>query len=133
MDSFDSLFGQRQLLALTTISDLVVEAGKKCAGEGDKDFASAVQELLAMNLSKLADYNSALTTWLPQASQETVAHTFARPAISMVWDFIMRGAVLLRMRPSIRCRTTVRQRLLLTRLTTMQCRMQICLTFLSFG
>ena len=58
---------------------------------GDAEYAEglgeAVQVALALNVDKMADYGSALATWLPQASQETVAHTFARPALAMVWDF----------------------------------------------
>lgn len=87
MDCFGDLFTPRQTLALSVLCQLTIRAGTMCRDESVPGLSDAVQELLAINVSKLADYNSALSTWLPQASQETVAHTFARPAISMVWDF----------------------------------------------
>ena len=40
---------------------------------------------LALTLSKMADFNSALARWAPQ--RETSAATFGRQALPMIWDF----------------------------------------------
>jgi putative DNA methylase len=81
------LFSPRQRLALSTLAKLVSEAGEELRQAGDPDFAMAVQEVLSLGVGKMADYGSSFSTWMPQASQETVAHTFSRQALPMVWDF----------------------------------------------
>jgi len=87
MNSFADLFTARQILTLSTLSNLTIKAGELCAKEGDLQMADAVQQMLGLNVSKLSDYHSSLVTWMSQPSKETVGHTFARPALSMVWDF----------------------------------------------
>ena len=102
MTSFSDLFTPRQLVALTTLSDLVSEAREKVledalaagfpAGErleagatGAEAYADAVATYLALAVSRLADYNSSLTSW--NSSRDGVRNVFARQAIPMVWDF----------------------------------------------
>lgn len=103
MDSFGDLFTQRQLVALTTFSDLVQEARKevisaaKAAGMDDDDLgidaggvgATAYGDALAVYLGfvsdKVSDYWSSVCSW--HSSGEKMRNTFGRQAIPMVWDY----------------------------------------------
>jgi adenine-specific DNA methylase len=87
MEEWGNLFTFRQALALTTLVRLVQEVGQKLVSEDDQSLAIAVQSCLSLNIGKLTDYNSSLSRWLPQASQETVGSTFSRQALPIVWDF----------------------------------------------
>ena len=104
MRTFASLFTNRQLVALTTFSDLVQEARKKVlehtleAGiprgdglEGDgseaKAYAEAVSVYLAFALDRNVDRNSTICTWDSSPKMEALRNTFARQAIPMTWDF----------------------------------------------
>lgn len=100
---FYHLFTLRQLVALTTFSDLVKEAREKILadavtngilddslplceeGSGATAYADAVATYLAFGVSKLSDYNSSLVIWSP--SRDQAKSTFARQALPMVWDF----------------------------------------------
>lgn len=96
------LFTKRQLVALTTFSDLVTEAreqvladalesgrpeGERLADGGSDAaaYADAVTTYLAFAISKLADWSSTICSWISPI--EGVRSTFARQAIPMVWDF----------------------------------------------
>jgi putative DNA methylase len=107
--TYGDLFTHRQLVALTTFSDLVQEARRqvKCdaliAGLPDDGnplasadftattYADAVTVYLALLSDRLADRNSTLCGWdLAQAArgrEATVRNVFARQAVPMVWDF----------------------------------------------
>ena len=85
------LFTQRQLTALSTLSDLVrkaeevVRAAATRARYEDADaYAKAVVTYLAFAIDKEADYGSSLCTWVPSGF---ICGTFGRPAIAMVWDY----------------------------------------------
>jgi putative DNA methylase len=96
-------FSSRQLLALTTFSDLVLEARQRVVldavasgladdgqgiakgGAGAAAYADAVATYLALAVDRSADYWSTIATWV--ASGDFVAHTFGRQAIPMSWDF----------------------------------------------
>ena len=97
------LFTNRQLVALTTLSELVSEARSKvledalaagiAAGErledggaGAEAYADAVATYLALGVSRTADYCNALCTW--NINRDGVAHLFTRQAIPMVWDYV---------------------------------------------
>ena len=97
------LFTNRQLVALTTLSELVSEVRSKVledalaagipAGErledggvGAEAYADAVATYLALGVSRTADYNNALCTW--HTTRDTVTHLFTRQAIPMTWDYI---------------------------------------------
>ncbi len=102
MDRFDQLFTDRQLVALTTFSDLVQEARERVrrdalatglpvdsrpivpGGATGTAYADAVALYLAFALSKCTDYWNTSTTWMPRG---TVGHLFARQAIQMTWDY----------------------------------------------
>lgn len=87
MTKWVDLYTNRQLVALTTFSDLVAEARKRVLADcGDGAYADAVATYLAFLGSKLADWLSALCSWIPQI--EGVRDTFARQALPMVWDFV---------------------------------------------
>ncbi|MCX7523430.1 DUF1156 domain-containing protein [Microbacterium sp. STN6] len=104
LDSFDSLFTNRQLTALTTFSDLVVEARQRVladaraaglpdgvrleqGGGGAEAYADAVATYLGFAVSRMTDYQSSLSTWANQPQMEIVAHVFTRQALPMAWDF----------------------------------------------
>jgi putative DNA methylase len=101
--TFGDLFTDRQLVALTTFSDLVGEAIEKIkrdaiaaglpddgqplaqAGTGATAYAEAVGVYLAFAIDRLADYNSSIATWKP--SGEQVMQTYKRQALPMTWDY----------------------------------------------
>ena len=103
MDVYGDLFTKRQLVALTTFSDLVPEAiarvradalaagmaddgrGLDAGGNGATAYAQAVGVYLAFALDKVADYWSSICTW--HSSKELIRNTFGRQAIAMTWDF----------------------------------------------
>lgn len=97
------LFTSRQLVALTTFSDLVQEARKKAIadvkaagvlddgqgldqeGLGASAYGEAVAVYLGFAVSKLSDAQTTLCRWKPQMDQSIA--TFGRQALPMVWDF----------------------------------------------
>lgn len=102
LTKFSDLFTNRQLVALTTLSELVSEARSKVledalaagipAGErledggvGAEAYADAVATYLAFALDKLADLNNSLVGWEPKA--QCPRHLFGRQSIPMVWDY----------------------------------------------
>lgn len=104
LTTFADLFTARQLTALTTLSDMVSEAREQvltdaiAAGmsEGDRlevggtgavAYADAVATYLGLIISRLADYQSSLSTWASLPQMEIVVHVFGRQAIPMAWDF----------------------------------------------
>ncbi|OYN79550.1 DUF1156 domain-containing protein [Mycolicibacterium sphagni] len=87
MTKWSDLFTRRQLVALTTFSDLVGEARTRVIADGgSEEYADAVATYLGFLMSKLADWLSAFCSWM--APVEKVRDTFARQAIPMVWDFM---------------------------------------------
>ena len=105
MNSFADLFTDRQLVALTTFSDLVAEARERIyadsvaasklndgvplrdGGIGTTAYAEAVGVYLAFSISKLADRGSTICSWDSSPKMEALRNTFGRQAIPMVWDF----------------------------------------------
>jgi putative DNA methylase len=92
MIKHQDLFTARQLVALTTFSDLVAaaraEVQRDAAARGDRDagaYADAVATYLALAVDKLADRNSIITSWA--SNREHARNTFTRQAIPMMWDF----------------------------------------------
>lgn len=88
------LFTRRQLLALTTFSDLIpvvasrVARDAKTSGRPDADaYGKAVAVYLAFAVDKMAEGNSAQCTWSPLPTKLHVVSTFGRQALPMVWDF----------------------------------------------
>lgn len=103
LDNFGNLFTSRQLVALTTFSDLVTEARKKilpdaissglvddgvslsAGGTCAQGYADAVEVYLAIALSRLTDICNALCRW--EVTKTQVRNLFGRQAIPMLWDF----------------------------------------------
>jgi len=103
LDNYGDLFTPRQLVALTTFSDLVQEARErvKCdalvaslldngkplcdGGTGAAAYADAVGVYLAFAISKLADRGSSICTWFTE--RDSTRNTFARQSIPMTWDY----------------------------------------------
>ena len=101
--AFSDLFTPRQLVALTTFSDLVGDATKRVrreaaaagladdnrplrdGGIGATAYAEAVGVYLALALSRLSDICNALCGW--EVTKTQVRHLFTRQAIPMLWDF----------------------------------------------
>lgn len=105
LDTYGDLFTARQLVALTTFSDLVQEAIARCrqdaeaaslgddgepleaGGLGATAYAQAVGVYLAFIVEKLAESHSSLCTWSNAPKNELVVSTFRRQALPMTWDF----------------------------------------------
>ena len=104
LDVYGDLFTSRQLVALTTFSDLVQEARERVKqdaiqagfsddsqalaemGTGTTAYADAVVVYLAFSIDKAADYWSTVCTW--HSSKELIRNTFGRQAIPMSWDYV---------------------------------------------
>jgi putative DNA methylase len=102
MPLYSDLFTSRQLVALTTFSDLVQEAREKViedakaagwtddgkglndGGKGSTAYGDAISVYLAFAVDKCSDYWCSIATWMPRG---TVGHTFSKQAIPMTWDF----------------------------------------------
>jgi putative DNA methylase len=105
LKTYGDLFTSRQLVALTTFSDLVQEAREKVKcdaviagfpddgktlnelGVGAIAYADAVATYLACGISRSADFWSNICIWANQPKNELVTHLFGRQAIPMAWDF----------------------------------------------
>ena len=86
MSRYTDLFTSRQLVALTTFSDLVSEARKRVLEDsGDAGYADALATYLGLGTSKLADYNSSFVLW--SKGRDQAQHVFSKQALPMVWDF----------------------------------------------
>ena len=101
--TFADLFSPRQLVALTTFSDLVGEAREQAlrdavaaglpdngarldtGGTGATAYAEAVATYLAFACDRAADAWSSLVGW--RQTVEATRGTFARQALPMVWDY----------------------------------------------
>lgn len=87
LKTYRDLFTPRQLVALTTFSDLVTEARKKAIADGAKpEYADAVAAYLGLGVSKLANRLSSICFW--DQTGENIQQVFARQAIPMTWDFV---------------------------------------------
>ena len=83
---FRDLFTARQLVALTTFSDLVAEAHSQAIADGStKEYADALSTYLALGVSRMSDISNGLCRW--ETSKTQVRNLFGRQAIPMIWDF----------------------------------------------
>lgn len=105
MTKHRDLFTPRQLVALTTFSDLVTEARERVladsvaaglandgvrldgGGRGATAYADAMATYLAFALDKVVDRASTICSWDSSPKMEALRNTFARQAIPMTWDF----------------------------------------------
>ncbi|UHJ57679.1 DUF1156 domain-containing protein [Mycolicibacterium fortuitum] len=87
MRRWSDAFTNRQLLGLTTLSDLVAEARTQAISDGASPaYADAVATYLGLAVSRNADYSSSICSW--HSGRDTARNVFARQAIPMVWDFV---------------------------------------------
>jgi putative DNA methylase len=83
---FSDLFTPRQLVALTTFSDLVSEARERVLLDGGPpEYADAVATYLGMGVSRMSDIANAFCRW--ENTKEQVRNVFGRQNIGMLWDF----------------------------------------------
>ena len=105
LDRWDKLFTPRQLVGMTTFSDLIAEAREKvlddaksmgfaenstplhAGGGGSVGYADAVATYLAFVLDRVVDRHSTIATWDSSPSKLQLRNTFARHAVPMTWDF----------------------------------------------
>jgi putative DNA methylase len=103
MTKWGDLFTDRQLVALTTFSDLVQVAqeqvrreaiaagwseenlGIDAGGAGATAYAEAVSTYAAFAVDKGANYWSSLCSW--HSGRDTITSTFSRQVVPIVWDF----------------------------------------------
>ena len=101
--TFASLFTPRQLVALTTFSDLVAEVREKAladassaklpedtrrlheGGAGAIAYADAIATYVAFAVDRMAFYNSSLCGWLPK--DNAMGKSMPKQALAMSWDF----------------------------------------------
>ena len=101
--TYGDLFTPRQLVALTTFSDLVQQARERVqrdavaaglsddnvplrdGGTGATALSDAVGVYLSLGVSKLSDAQSSLCRWRTTMDQSLA--TFGRQALPMVWDY----------------------------------------------
>lgn len=97
------LFTNRQLVTLTTLSDLIGDVRERVlkdalaaklpngprladGGAGAEAYADAVATYLGMGVSRTTDLNNSLVTW--SNSRNQARNLFARQAIPMAWDYV---------------------------------------------
>jgi putative DNA methylase len=103
MTKWRDLFTPRQLVALTTFSDLIAEVRQRVkldasvarvadggldsdAGSASaQEYADAIATYLAFSLDKTAEYGCTIVPWY--AKEDRPKGLFARQAIPMVWDY----------------------------------------------
>lgn len=103
LTTYGELFTPRQLVGLTTFSDLLSRTrdriredacdagveddgkGLDAGGNGATAYAEAVSVYLAFAIDKMADLGNSLVRWEPIA--QCPRQLFGRQAIPMVWDF----------------------------------------------
>ena len=107
LKTYGDLFTPRQLIALTTFSDLAIQALSKIeedvlatsmpndkatlqgGGHGAKAYSQAVGVFLSIVADRLSDYNSTLCSWHigGPTTGTKVRNTFGRQALPITWDF----------------------------------------------
>ena len=103
LKTYGDLFTPRQLVGLTTFSNLAGEAMERIrsdalavfSGNGDKPlrdggagakaYAEAVAVYLGFQIDQLSNHLSTVCAW--HVNNEQLKNTFARQALPMVWDF----------------------------------------------
>jgi putative DNA methylase len=99
--NWEDLFTQRQILALSTFSNILDEVRDRIltdatslkddqiplnvGGSGRTAYADAVLTYLAFVIDRMTDRNSTICTW--DSSRMHARNVFARQAIPMTWDF----------------------------------------------
>lgn len=104
LTTFDKLFTSRQLIALTSLSDLVGEARAKAlvdarasgladgaplheGGNGAIAYADAIATYLGFACSRATNYSASLCVWSSHPKDQLAKQVFLRQALPMTWDF----------------------------------------------
>nr|WP_232334222.1 DUF1156 domain-containing protein [Rhodococcus sp. WB1] len=104
MVEFPDLFTDRQLIALTTFSDLIGEvharvvsdaqsagmmqgASIESGGMGAAAYADSIATYLGFAISRMTNKSSSICSWDSSTKMEAVRSVFARQALPMSWDF----------------------------------------------
>jgi putative DNA methylase len=96
MLNFSDLFTNRQLVAMTTLSDLVGEARDRVAADAkesgltpdeSESYANAVSLYLGFAVDRIANESSTICSWDSNGTKQHVRATFSRQALAMTWDF----------------------------------------------
>jgi putative DNA methylase len=90
LDTFGSLFNERQLLTLTTFVRHVNAAFARLHSKVDVEYARAVGCYMALCVDELARFTTALNSWKVDA--EAIVHVWGRQALPMVWDYCENNA-----------------------------------------
>jgi putative DNA methylase len=103
-NTFGDYFTNRQLCALNTFSELIVEMRQKVrsdaiakgitddgiplniGGTSATAYAEAISVYLSFALSKVANIGSSIASWM--SDRGAFRETFARQGIAMAWDFV---------------------------------------------
>ena len=103
LKEWGDIFTPRQLVALTTLSDLLSEVreriredafaaglpdgekGLDAGGTGAAAYAEAVSVYLAFAVNRCADFSNSVTRWVP--GNQKVMNLFGKQAIPMTWDY----------------------------------------------
>ncbi|NDR55353.1 DUF1156 domain-containing protein [Aliiruegeria sabulilitoris] len=103
METFGDLFTDRQLITLTALGDLLIDAQKHAqadaektfqtedskplnnGGVGAKAYSEAIAVYLAFALSRMTNTFTQVARWTPVREQTLTA--FSRQAVPMTWDF----------------------------------------------
>jgi adenine-specific DNA methylase len=80
MKTWADISAIRQKLALTVLARLISDRTHASGSD-----SPALKDLLSLTVSRCSDFNSSLNSWANEG--EFVRSTFARQALSMVWDF----------------------------------------------
>lgn len=103
-NEWTDFFTNRQLVTLTTLSDLVIEArervfadavrsgladgvGLESGGNDAMAYADSVATYLGLAVSRVTATSSSMATWSSHPKNELVVGVFGRQAIPMVWDY----------------------------------------------
>src|SRR5262249_14675099 len=105
LETVADLFTDRQLVALTTLSDLIAEVHDRVVrdtaaanfevdsrpladgGIGPEAYADAMAVYLALAVDRASDYGSAVCSWHNGPKMEAIRNTFSRQVIPMTWDY----------------------------------------------
>jgi putative DNA methylase len=105
MTRWSDLFTDRQLVALTTFSALVQEAGERVkrdalaaglpdegkplrdGGTGATAYAEAVGVYLGLSVARYSNASTTVCSWNPGQKKEDIRFTFSRQALPMTWDY----------------------------------------------
>jgi putative DNA methylase len=85
MTKWGDLFNARQKLAIMTFANNIRLVYEKIKEENDVEYSKAILTYLAIALDHIVEKNNMISRWAN--TKETIAGSFSRQAIPMVWDY----------------------------------------------